>query len=251
MTLGMFALAVPGSANFAGEFAILAGRLRPRLGLRGGRRRGDRPRGAVRAAPDLRDPPRAARERRARGRRRPRRRRARARRAARRDPRRPLRLAGRDQRALVPRRRADGDHRAQAADDRRRDRHAEGRLARALARAGAARRVRRSRCSARCSCPRARGAAFSALVVARRLRRPPAVLAAVVFDRSPEAQLAHRRVDDPRPARRARADRARRDRGRASCSSRSATGGATTSASTTRSSRRPAPGCCSSSPPRT
>ena len=64
MVLGIFALAVPGSSNFAGEFAILAGVFEHGLGLRGRRRGRDRARGALRAAADLRDPPRAARRRR-------------------------------------------------------------------------------------------------------------------------------------------------------------------------------------------
>ncbi len=61
MVVGMFTLAVPGSSNFAGEFSILAGVFRQRLGLRRGRRLRDRPRRDVRAAPDLRRPPRTPR----------------------------------------------------------------------------------------------------------------------------------------------------------------------------------------------
>ncbi len=49
MVVGVFTLAVPGSANFAGEFAILAGRLLERVGLRGRRCGRDRPRRALRA----------------------------------------------------------------------------------------------------------------------------------------------------------------------------------------------------------
>ena len=104
MTLGMFTLAVPGSANFAGEFAILAGVFGQGWGYAAvgaaaivlaamyalrlisailHERRGERRRARTRG--DLVE------------------RRARARRPARRDPRRPLGLAGGDQRALVPR----------------------------------------------------------------------------------------------------------------------------------------------------
>ena len=53
MTTGIIALAVPGSARFAGEFLILAGVFDVGLGLGGGRRGGDRARGDVHAAADL------------------------------------------------------------------------------------------------------------------------------------------------------------------------------------------------------
>ena len=77
MTLGMYTLAVPGSTNFAGEFAILSGVFDRGWGYAAvgaaamvlGR--------ALRAADDLRAPARATRHRRARRRGRPRRRRAR------------------------------------------------------------------------------------------------------------------------------------------------------------------------------
>ena len=103
MTTGMIALAVPGSAAFAGEFEILAGVFQTGLGLRGRGRRGDRARGDVHAAADL---GRAAPVARARGHRRGARsaaRRAEHRRPARGDPARPVGLAGRDHRAFVRR----------------------------------------------------------------------------------------------------------------------------------------------------
>ena len=102
LVLGMYTLAVPGSSNFAGEFAILAGVFQHGWGY-----------AAVGAAAIVLAALYALRlisailhERRgrvrARGAGRPRQRRAHARRAARRDPRRALGLAGGDQRALVP-----------------------------------------------------------------------------------------------------------------------------------------------------
>ena len=102
MTTGIVALAVPGSVAFAGEFLILAGDLRRRLGVGGRRRRCDRARGDVHAAADLGRAPRCARARRARGRARRAAGRAGDRGAARRIAARALRLAGVDLRARVP-----------------------------------------------------------------------------------------------------------------------------------------------------
>ena len=53
MVVGMLTLAVPGSANFAGEFAILAGVFGRGWGRLGPRRRGNRARGDVHTAADL------------------------------------------------------------------------------------------------------------------------------------------------------------------------------------------------------
>ena len=101
MTTGIIALAVPGSVAFAGEFLILAGVYGDGLGLGGRRRRRDRARGDVHAAPDLGGAAPGPRRRRARGRARPARARAGARRPARRAPPVPLGLAGADLGARV------------------------------------------------------------------------------------------------------------------------------------------------------
>ena len=152
MVLGMFTLAVPGSSNFAGEFAILAGVFARGWGY-----------AAVGAAAIVLAALYALRlisallhERRGSA--------VRedttdlvgnelvARRAARRDPRRALGVARR--RSASGRSRRDAPavvHRRPGRDrgSASRDRHAERRLARALADAGAARRLGASRCSAR------------------------------------------------------------------------------------------------------
>ena len=61
MATGIISLAVPGSASFAGEFLILAGVVPARVVVGGDRRRRDRARGDVHAAPDLRGAARGAR----------------------------------------------------------------------------------------------------------------------------------------------------------------------------------------------
>ena len=60
LVAGMIALAVPGSATFAGEFLIMAGADHQGLGLLGRRRARDRARRDVHAAGDLGDPARQA-----------------------------------------------------------------------------------------------------------------------------------------------------------------------------------------------
>ena len=158
MTTGVIALAVPGSAAFAGEFEILAGVFQTGWGY------------AVVGAVAIvlaamymlrlisavlhQSPGRAVTDVGAR----PAPRRARDRRPAGGDPARPLGLAGRDHRPLL-RRLAGG---LRASDRRCRDprdaEHAADRLVRALAGAGAARGRRASTCSARSSSRAATGA---------------------------------------------------------------------------------------------
>ena len=117
----------------------------------------------------------------------------------------------------------------------------DGRLARALAAARAARRCRRSACSAPSSSPRGRGASSPPRVAVAGFVAA-GVLAAVLFDRSPEQQLliAESMTRDRLAA--LTADPRRRVRRSPPCSSPGATAAATTSASTTRSSPPPAAG---------